>query len=402
MNGLNRTSPIPDAPAIAARLMSEFAERTGLSPGAQEQHRYLWTDAFAVCNFLELFERTSDQQYRRCAAELIDQVHSVLGRYRNDDVRHGWISGLDDESGRHHPTAGGLRIGKALRERDVGEPFDEGLEWDRDGQYFHYLTKWMHALCQAAFLAGDAPRWAVELGRAAFDGFARRSGSGEVVGVYWKMSTDLSRPLIPASGLHDALDGFITIREVRHAATRSVDNTAATDLSAAIESLSVICQQRDWTTDDPLGLGGLLFDACRLCQLIGEQQPSDARLLEEIMDACCQGLTALLAGRHLNRPLSHRLAFRELGLAIGLRALPVIAHSITTSRVGRRPGLQRAVELLLPYEALSEEIIRIWLPYAQHQDKNWQAHRDINDVMLATALIPDMFLSIGERLSLTQ
>ena len=215
MNGLNRTSPIPDAPAIAARLMSEFAERTGLSPGAQDQRRYLWTDAFAVCNFLELFERTSDQQYRRCAAELIDQVHSVLGRYRNDDVRHGWISGLDEESGRHHPTAGGLRIGKPLRERDVTEPFDENLEWDRDGQYFHYLTKWMHALCQAAFLVGDAPRWAVELGSVAFHGFARRSGSGQVVGVYWKMSTDLSRPLIPASGLHDALDGFITFREVR-------------------------------------------------------------------------------------------------------------------------------------------------------------------------------------------
>jgi hypothetical protein len=200
----------------------------------------------------------------------------------------------------------------------------------------------MHALCQAAFFVGDGPRWAVELGRVAFEGFARRSGSGEVVGVYWKMSTDLSRPLIPASGLHDALDGLITIREVRHAATRSVDNTAAMGLSAAIESLSVICQQRDWTTDEPLGLGGLLFDACRLCQLIGEQQPSDARLLEEIMDACCQGLTALLASRHFNRPLSHRLAFRELGLAIGLRALPVITHGITTSRVRRRPGLQRA------------------------------------------------------------
>ncbi|MGA6935731.1 MAG: hypothetical protein WB041_10140, partial [Pseudolabrys sp.] len=41
--------------------------------------RYLWTDAFAVCNFLELFQRTSDQQYRRCAEKLIDQVHSVLG-----------------------------------------------------------------------------------------------------------------------------------------------------------------------------------------------------------------------------------------------------------------------------------------------------------------------------------
>jgi len=88
MNELNRTSPIPDAAAVAARLMAEFAMRTGLCPGAQEQRRYLWTDAFAVCNFLELFQRTSDQQYRRCAEKLIDQVHSVLGQYRNDDARH--------------------------------------------------------------------------------------------------------------------------------------------------------------------------------------------------------------------------------------------------------------------------------------------------------------------------
>jgi hypothetical protein len=253
---------------------------------------------------------------------------------------------------------------------------------------------------QAAFFVGDAPRWAVELGKVAFEKFARRSGSGEVVGVYWKMSTDLSRPLIPASGLHDALDGFITFREVLHAGAKSLDKTAATDLNETIESLSVVCQQRDWTTDDPLGLGGLLFDACRLCQLIGEQRPSDARLLQEIMDACRRGLMALLAGRHLNRPLAHRLAFRELGLAIGLRALPVIADTITTSRIRSRPGLQGAVELLLPYESLGEEIIRIWLPYAQHQDKNWQAHQDINDVMLATALIPNLFLSVGKRPSL--
>jgi hypothetical protein len=374
--------------------------RTGLSQGGRDKRRYLWTDAFAVCNFLELFGRTSDQQYLRCAEELIYQVHSVLGRYRDDGKRHGWISGLNEESGRRHPTAGGLRIGKPLRERDVTEPFDENLEWDRDGQYFHYLTKWMHALCQAAFLVGDASKWAVELGSAAFHGFARRSGSGQVVGVYWKMSTDLSRPLVPSSGLHDALDGSITFREVLHAGAKSPD-IRATDLDEAIESLSVVCQQRDWTTDDPLGLGGLLFDACRLCQLIGEERLGDARLLEQIMDGCCQGLRALLTGGHLNLPPLHRLAFRELGLAIGLRTLPMIA-SITKSRIGSKPGLQRAIELLLPYQSLARDIILVWLPYAQHPDKNWRAHQDINDVMLATALIPDLFLSVGERLSLVQ
>jgi hypothetical protein len=136
--------------------------------------------------------------------------------------------------------------------------------------------------------------------------------------------------------------------------------------------------------------------------LIGEQRPGDALLLQEIMDASRRGLMALRAGQYLNRPLSHRLAFRELGLAIGLRALPVIADTITTSTIRSRPGLQRAVELLLPYESLGEEIIRIWLPYAQRQDENWRAQQDINDVMLATALIPNLFLSVGKRLPLTQ
>jgi hypothetical protein len=34
-----------------------------------------------------------------------------------------------------------LRIGKQLAERRPGERFDERLEWERDGQYFHYLTR---------------------------------------------------------------------------------------------------------------------------------------------------------------------------------------------------------------------------------------------------------------------
>ena len=84
---------------MAVRLMSEFAIRSGLSQTKEEQRRYLWTDAFAVCNFLELFERTGDEKYRHRATELIDQVHRVLGRYRDDDIRSGWISGLDEQAG---------------------------------------------------------------------------------------------------------------------------------------------------------------------------------------------------------------------------------------------------------------------------------------------------------------
>ena len=37
-------------------IMIEFAARTGLQNDAREPRRYLWTDAYAVCNFLSLFE----------------------------------------------------------------------------------------------------------------------------------------------------------------------------------------------------------------------------------------------------------------------------------------------------------------------------------------------------------
>jgi len=92
------------------------------------------------------------------------------------------------------------------------------------------------------------------------------------------------------------------------------------------------------------------------------------------------------------------LAFRELGLAIGLRALPMIADGISKDRrrFGRECALPRSVDLLLPHESLSESIVSFWMPHAQHPDANWLAHRNINDVMLATTLIPDTFLSVGQ------
>src|SRR5262249_44854245 len=154
---------------------------------------------------------------------------------------------------------------------------DERLEWDRDGQYFHYLNKRIDALCQAAFVTDDFAYalWAVRLGEAGFEGFVRRSGWGRVVGVCWKISTDLSRPLVPALGLHDTLDGFITFREAQHGVAKSSTNIAVTDLSSAIETLYALCQHGDWTTAEPLGLGGLLFDAGRLCQLIGNERLGD-------------------------------------------------------------------------------------------------------------------------------
>ena len=66
-------------------------------------------------------------------------------------------------------------------------------------------------------------------------------------------------------------------------------------------------------------------------------------------------------------------------------------------RFESRTAAQRIVDQLSHYESLSEEIVRVWLPHAENQDQIWKSHQDINDVMLATALIPEMFLSVGER-----
>ena len=389
----------PDsATATAAQLMSGFARRTGLYPESQkEQRRYLWTDAFAVCNFIELFVRTGNEFYRQCATDLIDQVHHVLGRYRADDYRHGWISGLDEEAGKRHPTMGGLRIGKPLRERQAGESVDERLEWDRDGQYFHYLTKWMHALCRVAVISGHPAhaREALELEKLRLRDFARKSASGDVIGIYWKMSTDLSRPLTFAMGLHDALDGLVTFREVQHVISKTHAKTSDGALTAAITSISNLCRRRDWGTSDPLGIGGLLFDACRLAQL--PQWHDDDGLLEEIENAYDNGVRAFVASQLLIRPVSQRLAFRELGLAIGLKAIPIILDP-TKHAMKSDGGFPKRSHL--QYQSLADEIIRAWLPCTQSPDELWQAHEDINDVMLATALIPNTFLSVNERMPL--
>ena len=70
---------------IVKKLMNQFTLWTGLEPAQESPRRYLWTDAFAVCNFLELYARTGDEEYRSLALRLVEQVHDVLGQHRADD-----------------------------------------------------------------------------------------------------------------------------------------------------------------------------------------------------------------------------------------------------------------------------------------------------------------------------
>lgn len=385
MSGIATDEPADRA--LAARLMAAFAERTGLS-SHRTPRRYLWTDAFAVCNFLAL-ARAGDDAAAGLADRLVAQVHRVLGRHRPDDTRQGWISGLSEPDGMQRPTAGGLRIGKPLPERGPLQAFEPALEWDRDGQYFHYLTRWMHALDQFAHARerADADRWACELAQAAVDAFGRPSGGVRLV---WKMSIDLRRALVPSSGQHDALDGLVTCLQLQ---ARRLPGVDAPDLGDVIDRLVDMAMAGDWHTDDPLGLGGLLADAWRLAQVPGAvalRQP----LLLRMLDAAHAGLALHAREQTLRRPFAQRLAFRELGLAIGLQALPRMA-STTAPPDLQSPALAARVQALVRYAPLASAITDAWRDPAAQAESTWQAHEDINAVMLATSLMPSGYLDLA-------
>jgi len=379
-------------------IMMEFADLTGLTPGGRPPRRYLWTDAFAVCNFLELHRQTGDEEYVHLALHLVDQVHHVLGRHREDDKRSGWISGLSEEEGARHPTLGGLRIGKGMKERSPKEPHDERLEWDRDGQYYHYLTKWMHALNRVSRATGNPTynEWAVELAKAAHARFVYLPSRFSTKRMYWKMSIDLSRPLVPSMGQHDPLDGLITYRQLQAATTKDKKNTAAQDLESEIADMARICEGMTWDTDDPLGLGGLLCDAYRQAQLSADQGSEGNDLLVPLLESSLRGLGHFARGSLLMSPADARLAFRELGLSIGLRAFERLQRLILghPKLFGREHPVHPKIKSLMRYVPLCRGIEKFWLDPASRDNETWGAHREINMVMLATSLAPDGFLTI--------
>ncbi len=384
-----------DAISTVREIMVEFAALTGLSPPCISPHRYLWTDAFAVCNFLELFRRTQDQVYLHLGLRLTDQVHHTLAQHRIDDPRTGWISGLPEDEGERHPTIGGLRIGKGLNERGPGEPADERLEWDRDGQYYHYLTKWMHALSRISQESGmpDFLRWALELAQTAHARFTHLPPWENQRRIYWKMSIDLSRPLVPSMGQHDPLDGLITCCEMQ-AAAGGWEDAPLPSLDAEIAELAGICRGKVWATDDPLGIGGLLTDAWRIAQLTTGKGFAYPTMLDELLAAALRSLRAFEASDPLHLPVGYRLPFRELGLAIGLHGAGRLLAMLAEHPGSFSKDLRLRTDSLQRYLPLAETIERFWLDAGNREGKTWQEHREINMVMLATSLAPDGFLAV--------
>ena len=378
-------------------IMSDFADSTGLTNTSLEPRRYLWTDAFAVCNYLELFRQTGDVDDIQLALKLVDQVHFTLGRFHKDSKNSGWLSGLDEIQARLHPTIAGLRIGKQLNERQANEVYDDQREWDRDGQYFHYLTKWMFALNRVSQVTGKSiyNQWALELARVAHAAFTYTPVSGGLKRMYWKMSIGLSHVQVPSMGQHDPLDGLITYQQLEATAKGFPETAAGLSLKTEIEDMEEMCTGGSWVTEDPLGIGGLLTDAYRLVQLIETHHLHETTMLESLLHDIEISLQAFVSNNQLNLPAEYRLAFRELGLAIGLHTIGRMQKAIEQhpENFANTDQLKTRLSKLTRFFRINELIESFWLEPEHQSVDSWLEHADINNVMLATSMAPDGYLN---------
>ncbi len=114
------------------------------------------------------------------------------------------------------------------------------------------------------------------------------------------------------------------------------------------------------------------------------------------MDSSLQGLESYGRKSPLKLPADYRLAFRELGLSIGLRAVEKLQGLIKQKPglFNKKHPLHSRIESLMRYAQLGEEIEMFWLEHTNREAQSWTEHRDINMVMLATSLAPDGYLTL--------
>ena len=212
----------------------------------------------------------------------------------------------------------------------------------------------------------------------------------------WKMSIDLSRAQVPSMGKHDPLDGYITSLQLTATAAALPVPDTGPKLARETGEYARMIRDGDWTTDDPLGLGGLLIDAFRVQQLLYQGVTMEPLLLENLLDAAITGLHFYARSDELWQPARFRLAFRELGLAIGLQAVERMQHALASQgqHDAEKPGERARLDTLMRYTGLRDDIEAFWrTPEHQHND-TWAEHRDINEVMLASSLAPDGLLEL--------
>jgi hypothetical protein len=251
----------------------------------------------------------------------------------------------------------------------------------------------MHALNRLSTITGDFiyNQWAIELAKTAHNAFTFTEPFSQKKRMYWKMSIDLSRPLVPSMGQHDPLDGFITYNQLQ---ATTLEHQGSADLKAEIADISIICKGIDWATEDSLGLGSLLCNAYEVAQLINDRYWTQTSLLLNLLQSSQVGLKSYLNSKPLRLSANSRLAFRELGLSLGLHGIEKLSNlnSEKPELFVDNPRIYLIIDNLMRYVPLAKEIENFWLDPKNRQTNSWKEHLDINMVMLATSLIPSGYL----------
>ena len=189
----------------------------------------------------------------------------------------------------------------------------------------------------------------------------------------------------------DPLDGFVAMERLAATARRlGVDDAALAGESAMLRSICDLVPS--WATLDPLGLGGLLVEASHLIDLVADGSLRLDSLLPRVLADALRSLEASSIEREVEEPAERRLAFRELGLAIGLRAIDSAETSIrdVPDRFGGDADAAwflDHVDRIHRFRPLADRLEAAWLDPAAEASGRWNEHLDIDAVMLAASLV---------------
>ncbi len=97
--------------------------------------------------------------------------------------------------------------------------------------------------------------------------------------------------------------------------------------------MAKICRGMSLVTDDPLGIGGLLSDALRVGQLMVKSNDSFNLeiLLQDLLTSALLGLKSYAQNNPQDFPAVYRLAFREMGVSIGIRGMEYLKSLIESN-----------------------------------------------------------------------
>lgn len=105
---------------------------------------------------------------------------------------------------------------------------------------------------------------------AAYEAFVYMPPLSRTPRMYWKMSIDLSRPLVLSMGHHDPLDGYVTSIQLQTTAAKFQGEVSGPELRDQVAGFAKLIELRGLPTVDPLGIGSLLIDASCVVQLMEE------------------------------------------------------------------------------------------------------------------------------------